>query len=166
MNTPPSDTTRTSVLFVCLGNICRSPVAEGVFAHLVAEAGLTERFEVASAGTGAWHVGEEPDARAAMVATQHGVTLRSRARQITEADVLHFDYVIAMDRENLRNIQRMVDASGSDAHVHLLREFDPLTEGEAGDVPDPYYGGASGFETVYEMVNRSCEVLLDRIRIG
>ena len=164
MNTHQSDSPRTSVLFVCLGNICRSPLAEGVFVHLVAEAGLTDRFEIDSAGTGAWHVGEAPDARAAMVASQHGVELPSKARQITEADVLHFDYLIAMDRENLRNIQRMADAAGSDAHVHLLREFDPNANGDGDEVPDPYYGGASGFETVYEMVQRSCQVLLERLR--
>jgi len=164
MNTHQSDSPRTSVLFVCLGNICRSPLAEGVFVHLVAEAGLTDRFEIDSAGTGAWHVGEAADARARMVASRHGVELVSSARQITEADVLRFDYLIAMDRENLRNIKRMADAAGSEAHVHLLREFDPATNGDADEVPDPYYGGASGFETVYEMVNRSCQGLLERIR--
>lgn len=164
MNTNAPDSPRTSVLFVCLGNICRSPLAEGVFLRLVSDAGLADRFRIESAGTGAWHVGERPDARATMVAQQHGVVLGSRARKITDADVREFDYVIAMDRENLRNVQRMVDAAGSDAHVHLLREFDPLADGEGDEVPDPYYGGASGFENVYEMVQRSCEVLLDRIR--
>lgn len=163
MQTENSDTSRTSVLFVCLGNICRSPLAEGVFAHLVAEAGLTDRFLIESAGTGAWHVGERPDARAEMVANQHGVALLSKARQITDDDLLTFDWIIAMDRENLRNIQRMADAVGSDAEIHLLREFDP--ENASGDeVPDPYYGGASGFENVYEMVHRSCRALLDRLR--
>ncbi len=157
------DTPRTSVLFVCLGNICRSPLAEGIFTSLVVEAGLEDRFEIESAGTGAWHVGERPDARAEMVANQHGVDLVSEARQITEEDLHRFDYVIAMDRENLRNIQRMADASDADAQIHLLREFDP--EGDAGaEVPDPYYGGASGFENVYEMVHRSCRALLDRLR--
>lgn len=157
------DSSRTSVLFVCLGNICRSPLAEGIFTSLVVEAGLEDRFEIESAGTGAWHVGERPDARAEMVANQHGVDLVSRARQITEDDLHHFDYVIAMDRENLRNIQRMADAGGADAAIHLLREFDP--EGDAGaEVPDPYYGGASGFENVYEMVHRSCRALLDRLK--
>ena len=163
MQNDNSDTSRTSVLFVCLGNICRSPLAEGIFRHLVSEAGLAEKFEIESAGTGAWHVGERPDARAEMVANQHGVELGSRARQITEDDVGQYDYVIAMDRENLRNIQRMADATGSEAAIHLLREFDP-EGGEGAEVPDPYYGGASGFETVYEMVHRSCRVLLDRLR--
>ena len=161
MDTNNSGSPRTSVLFVCLGNICRSPLAEGIFEHLVTEAGLEERFEIDSAGTGAWHVGERPDARAAMVANQHGVELESRARQLTDDDLHHFDYVIAMDRENLRNIERMADATGSEANVHLLREFDQSVDGD--EVPDPYYGGASGFETVYEMLHRSCHVLLERL---
>lgn len=161
MTDTTSDSARTSVLFVCLGNICRSPLAEGIFLHLVEEAGLEERFEIDSAGTGSWHVGEVPDARASLVASQHGVDLPSRARQLIEADLERFDYVIAMDRENLRNIERMADATGSEAQVRLLRDFDP--EGE-GEVPDPYYGGASGFETVYTMVMRSCQSLLDQLR--
>ena len=162
METNDSTSQRTSVLFVCLGNICRSPLAEGIFRHLVEEAGLADRFEIDSAGTGAWHVGERPDARAAMVASQHGVALECTARQITEEDFVHFDYVIAMDRENLRNIERMAAANGSDAEVRLLRDFDD--EGDGDEVPDPYYGGASGFETVYEMVHRSCAALLERLR--
>lgn len=162
MDTNNSDSPRTSVLFVCLGNICRSPLAEGIFVHLVSEAGLTDRFDIDSAGTGAWHVGERPDARAALVANQHGVKLDSRARQITESDLDRFDYVIAMDRENLRNIERLADAIGAGAEIRLLREFD--TEGEGDEVPDPYYGGASGFETVYDMVHRSCRVLLERLQ--
>jgi len=162
VDTNASDSTRTSVLFVCLGNICRSPLAEGIFLHLVHEAGLTDRFEIDSAGTGAWHVGERPDARASMVASKHGVHLDSRARQITSDDLDRFDYVIAMDRENLRNIERLADASGTDAEVHLLREYDNSADGD--EVPDPYYGGASGFETVYEMVHRSCQNLLDQLK--
>lgn len=162
VDTNNSGSPHTSVLFVCLGNICRSPLAEGIFGHLVSEAGMAERFEVDSAGTGAWHVGERPDARASMVANQHGVELDSRARQLTEDDLQRFDYVIAMDRENLRNIERMADATSSEAEVHLLREFDRTAQGE--EVPDPYYGGASGFETVYEMVHRSCQVLLERLQ--
>jgi len=158
MDENESGPSRISILFVCLGNICRSPLAEGVFRSLVEEAGLSERFEIDSAGTGAWHVGEPPDARAAMVASQHGVTLECRARQVTTEDFGRFDYVIAMDRENLRNLQRMAAEAGSDAEVRLLREFDPEQDGD--EVPDPYYGGASGFETVYDIVSRSCRALL------
>jgi len=162
MDINDADTQRTSVLFVCLGNICRSPLAEGVFRHLVDQAGLSERFEIDSAGTGAWHVGEAPDARAAMVARQHGIVLESTARQITDDDFERFDYVIAMDRENLRTIERMAAASASDAEIRLLREFD--IGGDGDEVPDPYYGGASGFENVYELVQRACTTLLDRLR--
>ena len=162
MDETNTDSPRTTVLFVCLGNICRSPLAEGIFLHLVEQAGLSERFEIDSAGTGAWHVGELPDARATIVASQHGVELTSRARQITDDDLSHFDWVIAMDRENLRNVERMALSAGSDAEIHLLRTFDRTGEGD--EVPDPYYGGVSGFENIYEMVHRSCLVLLDRLR--
>ena len=162
MGSNNSDHRRTSVLFVCLGNICRSPLAEGVFRQLVDEAGLSERFEIESAGTGAWHVGERPDARAEMVASQHGVQLLSTARQVTADDLHRFDWIIAMDRENLRALRRMADSSGSKAEIHLLRAFDPA--GGSDEVPDPYYGGASGFETVYEMVHRACEGLLKRLK--
>ena len=152
----------TRVLFVCLGNICRSPMAEGVFLHLVSEAGLSDRFEIDSAGTGSWHVGERPDARAAMVAHEHGIDLPSRARQVRPEDLGRFDYVIAMDRDNLRTLERMAASSAVDADIRLLRDFDPARDGD--DVPDPYYGGASGFENVYQIVKRSCEALLARLR--
>ena len=151
------DTSRTRVLFVCLGNICRSPLAEGVFLHLVREAGLADRFEVDSAGTGDWHVGERPDARAAAAARRHGVELPSRARQVTRDDLDTFDHVLAMDRENLRELERMA-RPGARAEIRLLRSHDPVRDGD--DVPDPYYGGPTGFDLVYEMVHRSCAVLL------
>ena len=154
---------RTRVLFVCLGNICRSPLAEGVFLHLLTEAGLSDRFEIDSAGTGDWHVGERPDARATKVAREHGIELPSIARQVEEGDLVHFDYVIAMDRDNLRTLRRMAASAGAqEAHVELLRDFDPRRDSE--DVPDPYYGGASGFENVYQIVRRSCQALLERLR--
>ena len=151
---------RISILFVCLGNICRSPLAEGIFKDLVAKRGLEDRFEIDSAGTGSWHVGEPADARATMVAESHGVTLDSRGRQLTPEDLGRFDYVIAMDRDNLAEIERLATGSDGGAELHLLRAFDPIGE---GDVPDPYYGGASGFETVYEMVSRSSIALLDHV---
>jgi protein-tyrosine phosphatase len=141
---------RIRVLFVCLGNICRSPLAEGVFLHLAERAGVADRFEVDSAGTGDWHVGER------------------LARQVTAADLQRFDYIVAMDRENLWNLERMArERHGGPprAKIHLLREDDP--DREAGDdrhdVPDPYYGGASGFDQVYQMVHRSAEALLRRL---
>jgi protein-tyrosine phosphatase len=160
---------RIRVLFVCLGNICRSPLAEGVFLHLARAAGVADRFEVDSAGTGDWHVGEPPDPRASAVARKYGVTLPSTARQVTAADFERFDYIVAMDRENLWNLERMArEGRGTRtrvAKIHLLRVDDP--DREAGDdrhdVPDPYYGGPSGFDQVYHMVYRSAEALLRRL---
>ncbi len=161
MNSSTSDTIRTSVLFVCLGNICRSPMAEGVFRHLVREAGLEDRFDIDSAGTGAWHVGEPPDARSSEAAARHGIDLDGHARQVQPVDLERFDHVIAMDRENLADLRSIQERSGGRASLHLLREFDPTGRGD--DVPDPYYDGARGFETVYRMVHRSCEALLERL---
>lgn len=148
----------TRILFVCLGNICRSPLAEGVFQHLVEERGLEDRYEVDSAGTGAWHVGEPPDSRSQDVAGKHGIVLSSRARQIRAEDFHGFDLVIAMDRENRANLERIRD--GGSGRLHLLREFDPAAQGDM-EVPDPYYGGPDGFDEVYDMVRRSCLHLLE-----
>jgi protein-tyrosine phosphatase len=154
----PPDPPRTRVLFVCLGNICRSPLAENVFRHLVEEAGLEERFEIDSAGTGSWHVGARPDHRAATVASARGIELRGRARQVTQEDLVAFDYVLAMDRENLAELEYMARNGRATAEIRLLRAYDPHAEGD--EVPDPYYGGASGFENVFDIVSRSCRSLL------
>jgi len=163
-----SSAERIRVLFVCLGNICRSPLAEGVFLHLAESAGVADRFEVDSAGTGDWHVGERPDPRAAAVAQRYGVELPSVARQVSPADFQRFDYIVAMDRENLWNLERMArEKRGrpSRAKIHLLRDDDPdrAAGDDRHDVPDPYYGGASGFDQVYQMVHRSAAVLLRRL---
>jgi protein-tyrosine phosphatase len=151
----------TSVLFVCLGNICRSPLAEGVFRHLVEERGLADRFTIDSAGTGAWHVGQPPDPRSTDVAAAHGVALSGRGRQVRAEDLRRFDVVVAMDRENLRDLQDLLGSTDSHARLHLLREFDP--DADQPDVPDPYFDGPTGFETVYRMVRRSCERLLESL---
>ncbi|HKJ01139.1 MAG TPA: low molecular weight protein-tyrosine-phosphatase [Longimicrobiales bacterium] len=152
----------TSVLFVCLGNICRSPLAEGVYCHLVEEEGLGEHFVIDSAGTGAWHVGERPDRRSIAVAAHHGVELPGRARQVTRDDLTRFDRVVAMDRDNLEALKELAPRGGGGARLHLLREFDPSGDGD--EVPDPYYGGPDGFEVVYQMIRRSCERLLAELR--
>ncbi len=151
----------TPVLFVCLGNICRSPLAEGVFRSLVRSRGLEARYRIDSAGTGGWHAGEDPDPRSIEVALKNGVTLTGRARQVEPEDLTAFAWVIAMDRQNLLELRTLARASGGTARLHLLREFDP----EPGDVqvPDPYYGGPEGFDLVYEMVHRACAALLDEI---
>lgn len=153
---------RVRVLFVCMGNICRSPLAEGVFGDLVARAGLGERIEIESAGIGSWHVGELADPRTRAVAEQRGVRLASRARQVTFEDLDRFDLVVAMDEDNLRGLERLRAETAPGAEVRRLREFEP--EADALDVPDPYYGGDEGFERVHDMVERACEGLLDYIR--
>ncbi|MBI4521894.1 MAG: low molecular weight phosphotyrosine protein phosphatase [Gemmatimonadetes bacterium] len=154
---------RTSVLFVCLGNICRSPLAEGVFRHLVVDHGLTDLFEIDSAGTGDYHIGAPPDRRAAHVARAHGITLTGRARAFEPADLDRFDHVLVLDRSVLRDIRRVQEAAGrGSAKIRLLRQLDPQA-GDDLDVPDPYYGGAGGFERVYGMIAQACRHLLDEL---
>jgi len=151
-----------SVLMVCLGNICRSPMAEGVFQHLLKEGGLDHRIRVDSAGTGSWHVGESADIRSIRTAAGHGVHLTSSARQVQAEDFHRFDYIVAMDQSNQNNLETFRGSAGGDAALYLLREFD--SEGGPGaEVPDPYYGGPRGFEDVYDMVERGCRGLLDHI---
>lgn len=152
-----------SVLFVCLGNICRSPLAEGVLVHLLEEQGLEDRVHVDSAGTGAWHAGEGPDPRSVDVARRNGVKLRGQARQVRPGDFSRFTHVVAMDLENLRNLEALRKAAGGGARLSLLREWDP--EGGSGaEVPDPYYGGPGGFDQVFAMVERSCRALLEELK--
>ena len=155
-------TKKTAVLFVCLGNICRSPLAEGVFRALVREAGLEDRFEIDSAGTSNYHTGDAPDARTSAVARRRGVVLEHAARQVNARDLERFDYVVAMDRQNLGKLQRLMDGSGVETEVRLLREFDPEAK-EDLEVPDPYFGGPRGFEDVHDMVERACRGLLEHI---
>jgi protein-tyrosine phosphatase len=145
--------------FVCLGNICRSPTAEGIMLHLVAGAGLADRFSIESAGTSAYHVDEPPDPRSFATAKARGVHLPSRARQFVRADFARFDYVLAMDDQNRVNLQRLTPDLEAHAKVHLLRRFDPRTPG-GGNVPDPYYGGAGGFDQVFDICEAACRGLL------
>ncbi len=155
-----------SVLFVCLGNICRSPLAEGVFRHQVRARGLAAQFTIDSAGTGDWHVGAAPDARAVRVAKRRGVDISDlRARQVTLADFAAFDHVLAMDRANLEDLLEMCPREHRDK-VRLFRSHDPVT---GGDVPDPYFGGPNdlgGFEEVFDMVDRCSERLLSELARG
>jgi len=151
-----------SVLFVCLGNICRSPLAEGVFRHVLDERKISDRFLVDSAGTGSWHVGESPDHRSARSAATHGVILTGHARQVQPEDFRRFEYILAMDQSNLIHLQEYRDRVGGEAALYLLREFDP-EGGPGAEVPDPYYGGPNGFEEVYNIVDRSCRALLNHI---
>lgn len=151
--------TKVGVLFVCMGNICRSPTAEGVFRKLVAERGLLERFSIDSAGTIGYHSGSPPDRRAQFAARARGYDLSSqRARQVSPEDCKVFDYILAMDGDNLNWLKRSCTASAS---VQLLLTYAP----ELGrqDVPDPYYGGDSGFEQVLDLLEIACQKLLDNI---
>lgn len=152
-----------SVLFVCLGNICRSPLAEAVFRSIVAEAGLDDRFRIDSAGTSGYHDGEAPDERTTTVAAARGVTVAGESRRITDADLERFDYVVVMDHENRGNVERLMDGAGAGPALHLLREFDPESGGDLA-VPDPYFGGPRGFEDVHDMVERSARGLLAHLR--
>jgi len=158
------------VLFVCLGNICRSPTAEGVMRALVEQEDLAELVQLDSAGTGAWHVGSPPDARATHAARARGVALAGRARQVRENDFHDFDLLLAMDRENRRELQRLAPGAAERAKVRLLREFDPASDDGPPrrdlDVPDPYYGAAGGFDEVFELVHAACRGLLEEIRAG
>jgi protein-tyrosine phosphatase len=155
------------VLFVCLGNICRSPTAEGVMRALVREQGLERSVELESAGTGAWHVGSPPDARATHAARARGVALEGAARQVRVDDFINFDLLLAMDRENLRELRRLAPGEEERAKVRLLLEFDPAGAGAGDlDVPDPYYGEGDGFAAVFELVHAACEGLLEQLRDG
>jgi protein-tyrosine phosphatase len=153
------------LLFVCLGNICRSPTAEGVMRHLVREQGLEDSVELDSAGTGNWHVGHTPDERATGAARGRGIELAGQARQVTQADFEGFDLILAMDRANLDDLRAMAPDRDARERVKLLREYDPqaVASGDL-DVPDPYYGGPEGFEDVLDSVTRACEGLLDEVR--
>ena len=153
-----------SLLFVCMGNICRSPLAEGVFLHLAHQRRIADRFTVDSCGTGAWHAGEDPDRRSIAVANKHGIRLPSVARQIrVPADFKDFDLILAMDLDNIHN---MLDAGGPANRIRLLRSFDPTLDGKADkhlEVPDPYYGQGDGFQRVYDMIFSACNGLLDEL---
>jgi len=152
------------LLFVCMGNICRSPTAEGVMRGLLREQGLEDAVEVDSAGTGDWHAGAPPDARATAAARSRGVTLDGAARVVARSDFDDFDLILAADRGNLREL-RAAAPPGSRAELRMLREFDPASDGARDlDVPDPYYGGDDGFERVLDLVEAACRGLLDALR--
>jgi protein-tyrosine phosphatase len=151
------------LVFVCLGNICRSPTAHGVMRHLVSEAGLSERISVDSAGTGDWHLGEPPDPRTCAAAKRRGVVLDHRAQRFTAKDFARYDLILAMDRNNQRDLERMAPTDADRAKIRLLRSFDPAAPKDA-EVPDPYYGGAQGFEEVYDVCDAACRGLLAHLR--
>ncbi|NND54732.1 MAG: low molecular weight phosphotyrosine protein phosphatase [Gammaproteobacteria bacterium] len=152
---------RTGILFVCMGNICRSPTAEGVMRKLLQDRALAHAFELDSAGTHAYHVGEPPDDRAIAAARRRGIDLSDqRARRVEVADFERFDYVLAMDADNLQRLRDMQPESCR-ADVRLLLDFS--TEDPGGAVPDPYYGGAAGFERVLDLLEEANQALIERL---
>jgi protein-tyrosine phosphatase len=151
------------VCFVCLGNICRSPTAEGVMRKLLVDAGLDGAVTVDSAGTGGWHVGEQPDPRTCSTAARRGIVLDHQAWQFTARDFARFDLVLAMDRENLRRLEAIAPDGAARAKMRLLRSFDPSAPPGA-EVPDPYYGGQRGFDDVVDICERACEGVVAHLR--
>lgn len=149
------------ILFVCLGNICRSPTAEGILRHQLHQAGLADRVQVASAGTGHWHVGQPPDSRTCRAALARGYDLsRQRAQQVDSTHFSRYDLILAMDQDNLEHLQAMRPASATAELDLFLRRY----AGERDEVPDPYHGGAAGFEQVLDLIEAGCQGLLAEIR--
>jgi protein-tyrosine phosphatase len=149
------------VLFVCMANICRSPTAEGVFRQVVEKEGLQDRVAIDSAGTGEWHIGAPPDERAQSAATARGYDLsRLRARQVTRVDFAEFDYVLAMDAQNVRDLKRLAPRE----HAHKIRLFTDFSSTGAGEVPDPYASGPEGFEKVLDLVEDAAQGFLRHVR--
>jgi len=152
---------KASVLFVCMGNICRSPTAEGVFRHFVEEGGLSDHIEIDSAGTHAYHINEPPDRRASAAAERRGYSLTEiRARRVVDMDFERFDYIVAMDRDNLQRLVEQADVEHHDK-IRLFLEFANAQEDE---VPDPYYGGSTGFERVLDLVEDASRGLLEMLQ--
>lgn len=149
-----------NVLFVCLGNICRSPLAEGVFMHQVYSRSLGDQFRADSAGTASYHIGRLADKRSIAVALAYGIELTHKARAFRVSDFEEFDYIVAMDKQNYKDIKRL-EPEGSKAQVVLMRDYDHELKG--GEVPDPYYGEHKDFEDVYGILDRSCHNLLDEL---
>lgn len=146
------------LLFICLGNICRSPAAEAVFLKLSEDRNLQHLFDVDSAGTGAWHIGNPADPRSSAEGENRGYKLLSRARQVSNHDWEEFDYLICMDNENRNNLLRAGAPAGK---VHLMMKWHPASE--LTEVPDPYYGGSQGFTLMYDLIESACEGLLDEL---
>lgn len=153
---------KQSVLFVCLGNICRSPAAEGIFQHLVDQKGLSHQFVIDSAGIGSWHVGQLPDRRMRSHGADHGYDFSSRARQVSPNDFARFDVIVAMDRENFDTLVAMARSDEERKKVCMMTDFTSSHPGQA-TVPDPYYGGDRGFELVIELLEDGCAGLLKRM---
>jgi len=153
---------KTAVMFVCLGNICRSPTAHGVFAALVDRVGLHDSISIESSGTSGWHIGESPDSRSSQAALQRGYDLSNlKGRAFSAEDFNHYDYILTMDRANLKAVQALRPA-GYVGELALFLDFS--SSQQVTEVPDPYYGGAKGFDTVLDLVEDGCAGLLNHIK--
>jgi len=153
---------KIKVLFVCLGNICRSPTAHGIFREKVEQAGMSAIVEIESAGTSGWHIGEPPDKRTQAAALAKGYDLSDlKGRAFSASDFSYYDYILAMDEENLRSMQQLKPADYS-GHLGLFLDFSG--QDAYREVPDPYYGGNQGFQTVINLVEEGCSGLLEHIR--
>lgn len=148
------------VLFVCLGNICRSPLAEGIFAHLVQTSAAKFKITCDSAGTAGYHTGSLPDERSCLVAAKNGITLKHKARKLSSDDFKAFDLIVAMDKNNLMDIEKL-RPEGNTTTVKLMRSYDEFPSDSP--IPDPYYGDFSDFEKVYELLEHSCGNLLNQL---
>ncbi|ELR98915.1 low molecular weight protein-tyrosine-phosphatase [Gloeocapsa sp. PCC 73106] len=149
------------LLFVCLGNICRSPAAENIMNHLIAKADMSDRFSCDSAGTAGYHIGSPPDSRMSVAARKRGIELEGKARRFEVSDFSDFDLILAMDRDNYHNILSL-DPQGKYHHkVKLMCDF--ATKHQVKDVPDPYYGGKEGFDLVIDLLLDSCQGMLDQL---
>ena len=163
MSRTPNDTHKHKIMFVCMGNICRSPTAHAVMQSIVDKAGLTEQFDIQSSGTHAYHVGEQPDRRSQVTALEHGVKMNDlRAQKISINDYDYFDWILAMDQENLDLIEYYAPDNPS-AKTCLLMDFSENYSANSV-VPDPYYGGSQGFEEVFTMIESACQGLLSQLQ--
>lgn len=145
------------ILFVCLGNICRSPLAKAIFNHIINEKGLNHIFEADACGTSDYHIGNSPDSRTTRNSLKNGVPISHAARQLTTGDLNYFDLILAMDISNYDNILQLPTATANQHKIKLMREFDPY---EPGEVPDPYYGNEKDFQQVFDILNRSIDNLI------
>lgn len=150
------------ILFVCLGNICRSPMAESVFDGLVEQAGLSGKVKTDSAGTSDYHIGEPPDPRTLEIVAKYGLENDHRGRQITTTDFSQFDYIVAMDQSNMADIQQVAPTDSSHTRIFLMRDFE--NNSNEKDVPDPYWSDQDGFEQVYQILLRSSQNFLDYLQ--
>lgn len=157
---------KIGILFVCLGNICRSPAAEGVMKAIVEAAGLSRRFKIDSAGTGRYHIGQLPDQRMRVHARRRGLELTHRCRQVTSSDFDDFDLIIGMDRSNIENLRRIAPSPEAEEKIVAMARFVDMAGGYYDHIPDPYYEGSEGFELVLDLLENGCRNLFDILNGG